>query len=427
MDLYYGFILARDFVSILGEKLPDEVKRNIDKNGKKFGNFDCILLDDLNDDHYGIAEKCLRLDNLFPPGSLSIELGFGSTYFYNRIKKTKHIELSAQQAVILTDEFVHLVEKGLIPYRVDAGIQYSYVIDFYGVNIGFYHPSLVDCEDDLRFVYLDDDQSWTVEFPQNNLIAKFGTSKDDALRWRDQILRRLARTKGSLEFDRLAKPDSIETHSTGIKGVVIYHSNREGGRSVGFQAIWMGDNREQTKAFSIQKYGFIGAYRLAINERCRQIGVRERGYDCSLDTTKAEERLQQMGLGEYVNMQPITPETLRKRKSEGVRVNNNTGIDGVMLSIKKEKGITYLLFRSRCQIDGKEHSVSCSVKNLGFLKAAKEAVLWRMRRTGRAEYFSENLLCKKRITEWIMRSDEVRDAALKLNDEWLNNVLCETK
>lgn len=34
MDLYYGFILARDFVSMSGEKLPDEVKKISIKTAK---------------------------------------------------------------------------------------------------------------------------------------------------------------------------------------------------------------------------------------------------------------------------------------------------------------------------------------------------------------------------------------------------------
>lgn len=195
-------------------------------------------------------------------------------------------------------------------------------------------------------------------------------------------------------------------------------------KSVGFQALWIEDGKEKSAAFSIQKYGFQEAYRLAINERCKRVGLGEIASDCRLDLTKAKTRLSEMGLAEFIDMEPTTKEESRKRRSHNIRVNNNTGIDGVILSTKRDKGVLYLLFRSRCLIDGKEQSVSCSVKNLGFLNAAKEAALWRMRRTGRSEIFSEDLLCKKRIAEWIRKNDEVRTVAVGLNDEWLNSLLC---
>jgi hypothetical protein len=277
---------------------------------------------------------------------------------------------------VLPKRFLALLQKGFIPYKIDKGLYYSHIIDFYGMKIGFYHPDLIGSLGDMLC---------------------------------------------------LPKPDSIEAHSTGVRGVVIYYSNRKIGRSVGFQALWMENGKEKSMAFSIQKYGFREAFKLALNERCKRVGISEIDHNCRLDFSRVEIRLRQMGLDEFINMQPIAPEASRKRRSEGIRANNNTGIDGVMLSAKKEKGVTYLMFRSRCLIEGKEKSVSCSVKNLGFLNAAKEAVLWRMRRTGRPEYFSESLLCKKRITKWIMQSDEVYRAALKLDDEWLGAALAEAK
>lgn len=381
MNLYAGYVLENDLKLAYGRPFPEYVKRAIIKSGTKFGRLRCVKVSNLYGDILKAAESCRKLDDLYPPTALSVELGYYPEYFRMMIEgkskrvKIKYKEISSRQnAVVLTDRFLTLLQKGFIPYKADKGSYYLHTIDFYGVKIGFYHPELVDSLDDINC---------------------------------------------------LPKPDLIETHSTGVRGVVVYHSKRIVGRSVGFQAVWMEKGKEKTRAFSIQKYGFKEAFKLALNERCKRIGIGKIGSNCRLDFTKVEARLKQMGLDEFIDMQPTTPEASRKRRSEGLRINNNTGIDGVMLSTKKEKGVVYLLFRSRCQIDGKEHSMSCSVKNMGFLNAAKDVVLWRMRRTGRAEVFSESLLCKKRIAVWIMRNNEVRDSAIMLNDEWLNSVLYE--
>lgn len=379
MRLYDGYVLVHDLKLAYGKPFPKYVKQDIVRKDIKFGNMVCAKISDLYGDIRKAAESCRKLDNLYPPTALSIELGFYPEYFRMIIEgrigniKVKYKEISSRQnAVVLPKHFLALLQKGFIPYRFEKDFYYMHVIDFYGAKIGFYHPDLVDDISDSNY---------------------------------------------------LPKPYSIDSHSTGIRGMVIYHSNRKIGRSVGFQSLWTENGKEKSKAFSIQKYGFKEAFRLALNERCKRIGIGGIASNCRLDFGMAEARLKRMGLESYIGMQPATQEESRKRRSENIRVNNNTGVDGVMLTAKKEKGVLYLMFRARCLIDGKELSVSFSVKKLGFLNAAREAILWRMRRTGRGESFSENQLCKKRLSEWIKKNDEVYFAAIELNDEWINSIL----
>lgn len=438
MRLYRDYIMFSELQKEYKGRMPSKIKKQVRDERVLFGRLLCVQKKSLPEELKDAAANCTDLTNLYPTQDLGIELGFYMEYFKksNPRKSKQNVPIvdltNRDTAIPLTDTFLKMINKGLQPYRIDdhSGINFSFIVDFYGIPVGFYDEDIDDTIDDPRFIYKDAN-NWTVDFPLNGVSRRFGGNLSAALSWRNEKISAfidsehpsVTRENRLLLVDKPEKKSGAR-HSTGYKGVhlALYRFGKHG-ESVCFAATY----GQSGKNYSILKYGFNEAFRLAVNERMvylSGIGLEE---GVVLDTSIVRERLREIGREHLVGYGSLEIEERKIKKASLVRSDNNTGIDGVIFSLSNYNGQFALVVRSRYLKDGKEHSVSCSVKKRGAKSALKQAAEWRLKIMGRSGSFDEKNVNKDRLNKWLQKDDKTLAAVKHADDAWLNEIMAEVR
>lgn len=148
MKIYKGFVLVAELTEKANKSAP-WISTSSYAHIAHIGGIPVVLKDSLPLKYRKIADKCQDLENYYPYGNFSIEIGrtkdFMNVLEYQRKQKNKQCfdskKISVYKLLKLSDEFIDLVNSGLQPYKVrinDDMKEYKHIITMQDMKIGFY-------------------------------------------------------------------------------------------------------------------------------------------------------------------------------------------------------------------------------------------------------------------------------------------------
>ena len=155
MKLLEDYVLLTEIIS--NSKMSKSYKYKQYSNKIFLGKLSFVFKKDLLKDDRENLSKFTNLSNLYPMGELSLLLGRDRDHLSHMINPSKTSGIKAKpikvikvgnkyNMIVLTDEFILNIKKGLTPFLINTNIERNYeeeykdytVIDFYDMKVGFY-------------------------------------------------------------------------------------------------------------------------------------------------------------------------------------------------------------------------------------------------------------------------------------------------
>ncbi|WP_152633290.1 hypothetical protein [Aliarcobacter butzleri] len=155
MKLLEDYVLLTEIIA--NSKMSKSYKAKQYSNKILLGKLSFVFKKDLLNDDKDNLSKFTNLSNLYPMGELSLLLGRDRDHLSHMMNPTKTSGIKAKpikvikvgnkyNMIVLTDEFILNIRKGLTPFLINTNIERNYkeeyedyiIIDFYDMKVGFY-------------------------------------------------------------------------------------------------------------------------------------------------------------------------------------------------------------------------------------------------------------------------------------------------